>query len=71
MDNTLLKRISTNSAILCGKPVLRGMRISVEQITMMLLRKIPVTAIIDEYPMLEEEDINACILFAFNENLKK
>jgi len=47
------------------------MRISVEQIMMMLLKKIPVTAIIDEYPMLEEEDINACILFAINENLKK
>jgi len=70
MDNALLKRITTNPAILCGKPVIRGMRISVEQIMMMVLRKMPVAAIIEEYPMLIEDDIKACILFAFDENLK-
>ena len=32
MDTTLLNRITTNPAILTGKPVVRGMRISVEQI---------------------------------------
>lgn len=64
MDTTLLNRITTNPSILTGKPVIRGMRISVEQILKMLARGIPHEDIIKEYPLLEEEDIRACLLFA-------
>jgi uncharacterized protein (DUF433 family) len=64
MDTTLLNRITTNPSILAGKPVIRGMRISVEQILKMLSRGISHQEIIDEYPLLEEEDIRACLLFA-------
>jgi uncharacterized protein (DUF433 family) len=64
MDTTLLNRITTNHSILAGKPVIRGMRISVEQILKMLSRGISHQEIIDEYPLLEEEDIRACLLFA-------
>jgi Protein of unknown function (DUF433) len=40
MDTTLLNRITSNSKILAGKPVIRGMRISVEQLIKMLARGI-------------------------------
>ena len=63
MDTTLLNRITTNPSILTGKPVIRGMRISVEQILKMLFRGISNEKIINEYPLLTEEDIKACLLF--------
>jgi len=62
MDTTLLNRITTNPSILTGKPVIRGMRISVEQILKMLARGIGQSDIIIEYPMLEIDDIKACLL---------
>ncbi len=64
MDNTLLNRITTNPAVLLGKPVVRGMRISVEQVLKMLARGISNAHIIEEFPILEEDDIKACLLFA-------
>jgi uncharacterized protein (DUF433 family) len=64
MDTTLLNRITTNPSILTGKPVIRGMRISVEQILKMLSRGISHRDILNEYPLLEEDDIRACLLFA-------
>ncbi len=64
MDTTLLNRITTNPAVLSGKPVIRGMRISVEQVIKMLARGISHAAIFEEYPFLEEDDIRACLLFA-------
>ena len=50
--------------MLTGKPVIRGMRISVEQVLKMLSRGISHQEIIEEYPLLEEDDIRACLLFA-------
>jgi uncharacterized protein (DUF433 family) len=64
MDTTLLNRITNNPSILTGKPVIRGMRISVEQILKMLSRGISHQDILNEYPLLEEDDIRACLLFA-------
>jgi uncharacterized protein (DUF433 family) len=64
MDNTLLNRITINQRVLGGKPVVRGMRISVEQIIKMLARGISHSDIIEEYPLLEEDDIKACLLYA-------
>jgi uncharacterized protein (DUF433 family) len=64
MDTTLLNRITTNPLVLTGKPVIRGMRISVEQVLKMLSRGISHQEIIEEYPLLEEDDIRACLLFA-------
>lgn len=64
METTLLNRITTNSSVLTGKPVIRGMRISVEQIIKMLARGISHADIFKEFPLLEEEDIKACLLYA-------
>ena len=64
METTLLNRITNNPAVLTGKPVVRGMRISVEQIIKMLARGISHADIIKELPLIEEEDIKACLLYA-------
>ena len=64
METTLLNRITHNPAILTGKPVVRGMRISVEQVIKMLARGISHGDIIKEHPLLEEDDIKACLLYA-------
>lgn len=64
METTLLNRITNNPSVLTGKPVIRGMRISVEHIIKMLAAGISHADIINEYPMLVEEDIRACLLYA-------
>ncbi len=66
MDTTLLNRITINPEVLGGKPVVRGMRISVEQVIKMLAREISFEEIIKEYPVLDTDDIKACLLFAAN-----
>jgi len=66
MQTTLLNRNSNDSAIITGKHVIRGMRISVEQILKMLARGIPHKEIIEEFPLLEEDDIKACLTYAAN-----
>ena len=64
METTLLNRITNNPEILTGKPVIRGMRMSVEHVLKMLARGISHKEIIEEYPFLEEDDIKACLLYA-------
>ena len=64
MDATLLNRITRNPAVLTGKPVIRGMRISVEQVLKMLARGISNEEILKEYEALTIEDISACLLYA-------
>ncbi len=53
METTLLNRITNNPAVLTGKPVIRGMRISVEHILKMLARGITHADVIKEFPLLE------------------
>lgn len=64
METTLLNRITRDPAILTGKPIIRGMRISVEQILKMLARDISHSEILAEFPVLEEDDIKACLIYA-------
>ncbi len=66
METILLNRITNNPAILKGNPVIRGMRISVEQILKMLAREISHADMIKEFPSLEEDDIKACLVYAAN-----
>ncbi len=70
MDTTLLNRITMNPAVLSGKAVVRGMRISVEQVIKMLARGISHTDIIEEYPFLDENDIKACLVYAVKKNFQ-
>ena len=60
----LLNRITANPEIFGGKPIVRGMRISVELILNLLAQGESVGAILSDYPDLEPEDICLCIAYA-------
>jgi len=61
----LLDRITVNPDILGGKPIIRGMRFAVEHIMSMLAAGDSQETILEQYPFLEEEDIQACLLYAY------
>jgi uncharacterized protein (DUF433 family) len=63
-DPTLLQRITVNSEIFEGKPIIRGMRISVELVLSLLAQGETWQAILDDYPDLEADDIRACLAYA-------
>ena len=63
-DTDLLARITSNPAILGGKPVVRGTRLSVEFILNLLAHGTKTHEILAEYNGLRDEDILACLLFA-------
>ena len=60
----LLMRITTNPEIFSGKPIIRGMRISVEMIVSLLAQGATVNELLDDYPDLEVDDIQACLAYA-------
>lgn len=64
MEADLLNRITTNPRILGGKPVVRGMRVSVEQIVKSLAAGVPAEDILADIPVLEPDDIRACLAYA-------
>lgn len=63
-EQQLLERIVLNPQIFGGKPIIRGMRIAVEQVLGMLAAGDTPETILKEYSFLERDDIQACLLFA-------
>jgi uncharacterized protein (DUF433 family) len=59
-----LERITLNPDILAGKPTIRGLRISVEQIMKALANDVPVDDLLSDYPELERADVLACLGYA-------
>ena len=59
-----LKRITANPDIFGGKPIIRGMRISVELILSLLAQGETEAVILADYPDLEPDDIRACLAYA-------
>lgn len=59
----MLDRITADPAIFGGKPIVRGMRISVELILSLLAQGETVEVILDDYPGLVPEDIRACLAY--------
>ena len=55
----LLNRITFDNQILNGKPIIRGMRISVELILELLAKGSSENEILEDYSVLESEDIRA------------
>lgn len=65
MDETqLLQRITVNPEIFGGKPIIRGRRLAVEHILGMLAAGDTSETLLEEYPWLEPEDIQACLIYA-------
>jgi uncharacterized protein (DUF433 family) len=60
----LLNCITSNPEIFGGKPIIRGMRISVELILGLLAQGEATDALLDDYPDLELDDIRACLAYA-------
>ncbi len=63
MEN-LLQRITFDQQILHGKPVIRGLRISVEMILELLAKGASGQEILEDYQELEPEDIQAALSYA-------
>jgi uncharacterized protein (DUF433 family) len=63
-EDELLGRIGADPAIFGGKPIVRGMRISVELVLALLAAGETPESILDQYPDLEPEDIRACLAYA-------
>lgn len=65
MDETkLLERITINPEIFGGKPIIRGRRMAVEHVLGMVAAGTTNETLLEEYPWLEPEDIQACLVFA-------
>ena len=63
---TLLARITTNPEIFGGKPIIRGKRIAVEHVLADLAAGQRPETILTNFPFLEPDDVQACLLFAAN-----
>jgi len=63
-EKALLGRITANPEIFGGKPIVRGMRISVELILSLLAQGITTNELLEDYPGMEPDDILACIAYA-------
>lgn len=61
---SLLDRITQEPDKLAGKPCIRGLRISVSQILGMLGEGLSADQILSDFPYLEAEDIQACLVYA-------
>lgn len=60
----LLDRITVNPDVMVGKPTIRGLRITVEQILKALAGGVTTQELCEDYPELEHEDIQAVLLHA-------
>ena len=63
-DEKLMSRITANPKIFGGKPIIRGMRISVELILSLLAQGEAEKGLLEDYPELEPEDVRACLAYA-------
>ena len=64
--DSLLARITVDARILAGKPTIRGLRISVQQILRALAAGQTAAELMQEYPELEPEDFQSVLLYAAN-----
>ena len=59
----LLNRITFDKNVLAGKPLIRGLRLSVEMILELLAKGATEQEILEDYPQLELADIRAALLY--------
>ncbi|MBI5197349.1 MAG: DUF433 domain-containing protein [Nitrospirae bacterium] len=63
-EENLLQRITVNPKIFGGKPIIRGRRLAVEHVLGMLAAGDTIETILEGYPWLEREDVQACLVYA-------
>ncbi|MGL6096522.1 MAG: DUF433 domain-containing protein [Fimbriiglobus sp.] len=59
-----MERIVLDPAILAGKPVVRGTRLSVEFVLDRVADGWPTELIVEQFPGLTPDDVRACIRYA-------
>jgi uncharacterized protein (DUF433 family) len=64
-QDDLLKRITINPRIFGGKPIVRGRRLAVEHVLGMLAAGDSIETVLEGYPWLEREDVQACLVYAY------
>ncbi|MDB5288949.1 MAG: antitoxin [Phycisphaerales bacterium] len=57
-------RIELKPQVLCGKPVVKGTRISVEHVIKLLADGWSEADLLRSYPHLTSEDVKACLAYA-------
>ncbi len=60
----LLDRITLNPKVMNGKPTIRNMRFSVAQMLELLAGGMSFQEILNDYPYIEKEDIQASLKYA-------
>lgn len=63
-EQKLLERITYNPEIFGGKPIIRGKRLAVEHVLSLLAMNVSWDTLLYEFPFLEKEDIQACLIYA-------
>lgn len=63
-EGRLLDRITINTGIFGGKPIIRGKRLAVEHVLGMLAAGDSEETLLEGYPWLQPEDIQACLAYA-------
>ena len=59
-----MERIVVNPKVMGGKPVVKGTRVTVEQILRLMAQGLSVDEILMDYPHLCREDVSAVLLYA-------
>lgn len=63
-EDEVIQRITVDPAIFGGKPIIRGLRMSVEHVLGMLAAGDTTEKLLSEFPFLELADIQACLAYA-------
>ena len=64
VDDIWKDRITIDPTVLVGKPTIRGLRISVEQVLRALAAGVSREELLEDYPDLQSEDLRACLAYA-------
>ena len=59
-----LERITIDPKVMHGKPSIRNMRFTVTQMLELIAGGMSFQEILDDYPYIEKEDIQACLIYA-------
>lgn len=63
-EQNVLTRITLNPEVCNGRPSIRNMRFTVAQMLELLAAGMSSAEILEDYPYIEQEDIDACLLYA-------
>lgn len=63
-ERVLLRKVTTDPAVMLGKPVIRGTRLTVEIIIEKLAFGKTADDVIKDYPFLTRDDVKAALLYA-------